>query len=80
METLYLWRYTHPCDGRVTTKDHFTQAEALRIFPDAERVEGSHRCVEPTGHVGWAFPSGLVRRADGAMVQAMGLSTVRPGS
>ena len=29
-----LWRYTHPRDGRVITKDHFSEAEALRIFPE----------------------------------------------
>jgi len=65
----FLWRYTHPRDGRVTTKDHFTEAEALRIFPEPERVEGSQVLVEPSGHIGWGFASGLVRRDDGAMVQ-----------
>ena len=29
-----LWRDTHPRDGRVITKDHFSEAEALRIFPE----------------------------------------------
>ena len=69
MDTIYLWRYTHPRDGRVTTKDHFTEAEARRIFPDAGRVEGSRVVAENGGHVGWGFASGLVRREDGAMVQ-----------
>ena len=35
----------------------------------AERVEGSLVLAEHTGHVGWGFASGLVRREDGAMVQ-----------
>lgn len=64
----YLWHYTHPRDGRVITKDHFTEAEALRIFRDAERVDGSLLAVEPSGHIGWGFASGLVSREDGAMV------------
>jgi hypothetical protein len=66
---LYLWRYTHPRDGLVTTKDHFTVAEAQRIFPDAERVEGSQVVAEAGGHAGWGFASGLVVREDGAMMQ-----------
>jgi hypothetical protein len=53
----------------VTTKDHFTEAEARRIFPDPERVEGSQVVADRGGHVGWGFSSGLVRREDGAMVQ-----------
>ena len=65
----YLWRYTHPRDGRIVTKDHFTEAEARRIFPDAERVEGSQVVAADGGHAGWCFASGLVRRDDGAMVQ-----------
>ena len=62
----YLWRYTHPRDGRVVTKEHFTEAEALRIFPEPERVEGSQVLAE---HVGWGLPADMVRRDDGAMVQ-----------
>ena len=69
METLHLWKYTHPRDGRVVTRDHFTEAEARRIFPDAERVEGSQIEAERCGHVGWCFPSGLVTRDDGVKVQ-----------
>ena len=65
----YLWRYTHPRDGRVTTMDHFSEAEAQRIFPDAERVEGSRVAAVNSRHFGWGFASGLVRREDGAMVQ-----------
>ena len=64
----YLWRYTHPRDGRVMTKDHFTEAEARRIFRDAERVEGSQVVAENGGRLGWGFASGLVRRANGPMV------------
>ena len=66
----YLWRYTHPRDGRVITKDHFTETEALRIFPEPERVEGSQAVAECGGHVGWGFSAGLVRREDGAIVQS----------
>ena len=69
MDTLALWRYSHPCDGCVTTKDRFTEAEALRIFPDAERVEGSEVVVEHFGHIGWSFTSNLLRREDGVIVQ-----------
>ena len=65
----YLWRHNHPRDGRVATKDDFTEAEALRIFRDAERIEGSRLAVEPSGHIGWGFASGLVPREDGAMMQ-----------
>lgn len=68
----YLWHYTHPRDGRVITKDHFTEAEALRIFPDAERVEGSLAVAADAGHIGWGFSAGLVRREDGAMVPPAG--------
>jgi hypothetical protein len=63
-----LWLYAHPCDDRVITKDHLTEAGALRIFPEAERVEGSEVVAEDTGHIGWGFSAGLVRRDDGAMV------------
>ena len=76
----YLWHYTHPRDGRVITKDHFTEAEALRIFPNPERVEGSRVVAANDEHVGWGFASGLVRREDGAMVQGIGLQIERPGS
>jgi hypothetical protein len=68
MET-FLWCYTHPRDGRVITKDHFTVSEALRIFPEPECVEGSKVIAENVGHIGWGFASGLVRREDGVMVQ-----------
>ena len=49
----YLWRYTHPRDGHVITKDHFTEAEATRIFPEPERVEGSLVLAEDGGRVEW---------------------------
>jgi len=74
-----LRRYTHPCDGRATTKDRFTEARALHIFPDAERFEGSALRVESTRHVGWAFASELVRRDDGATMHAIGLQIAGPG-
>ena len=64
----FLWRYTHPRDGRVTTKDDVTEAEALRIFPDAERVEGCEVTAERRGHIGWGFSSAWsgARTGDGA--------------
>lgn len=69
MDHLYLWRYSHPARGRVVTLDHFTEAEALRLFRDPERVEGSEVLAERSEHVGWGLPSGLVRReSDGAMM------------
>lgn len=76
----FLWRYTHPRDGRVITKDHFTEAEALRIFRDAERVDGSQVAADDAGHVGWGFASGLLTREDGAMVQSGGLPNENRGS
>lgn len=69
MDTVYLLRYANPRDGRVITKDRFAEAEARRIFPDAERVEASQVEAEHCGHIGWCFPSGLVRRSDGVMTQ-----------
>ena len=69
MDHLYLWRYSHPAGGRAVTLDHFTEAEALRLFRDAERVEGSEVLAEPHGHVGWGFGPGAVRRESvGAMM------------
>lgn len=68
MDHLYLWRYSHPAGGRVVTLDRFTDAEALRLFHDPERVEGSEMVAEPRPHRGWGFASGLVRRDDGAML------------
>ena len=47
MDHLYLWRYSHPAGGRVVTLDHFTEAEALRLFRDPERVDGSELIAEP---------------------------------
>lgn len=65
MDHLYLWRYSHPAGGRVVTLDHFTETEALRIFPEPERVEGSEVLTECGGHVGWGFGPGIERHADG---------------
>lgn len=53
-------------DGRVTKNDHFTEAEARRIFPDAECADGSEVVAEEGGQVGWGFALGLVRR-DGSV-------------
>ena len=74
------WRYTHPRDGRVTTKDHFIETEALRIFPEPERVEGSQVVAANAWHIGWGFASGLVRRDDGAMIPGIGPQIERPWS
>lgn len=49
METLYLWRYSHPTGARVVMLDRFTEAEALRVFPEPERVEGSDVQAEREG-------------------------------
>lgn len=68
MDHLYLWRYSHPAGGRVVTLDRFTEAEALRLFCDPEPVEGSELLPECRPDPGWGFASGLVRRADGAMM------------
>lgn len=57
-----------PSDGRVVARDHFKGAEALRLFRDPGRVEGSEMAAAHAGHVGWGFASGLVRRENGAMV------------
>ncbi len=76
----YLWRYTYPGDGRVTTKDHFTGAEALRIFRDAERVEGYQAVADDAEHVGWGLASGMVWLEDGAMMQDGGRQFEMPGS
>jgi uncharacterized membrane protein YagU involved in acid resistance len=53
----------------VITKDHFSEAEALCVIPDAGRVEGSEVVVEHFGHIGWSFTSNLLRREDGVIVQ-----------
>ena len=76
MDTLSIWRYTHPCDGCVTTKDQFTEAEALRIRPDSEDGEQVARCLRARRD----FASGLVRREGGVMVQVVGLQIEKPGS
>jgi hypothetical protein len=60
----------------VTPKDRFTEAEALRILPDAEPVEGSQVSADHVGHVGWSFASGLVMREDGAMMRPDSVATV----
>jgi hypothetical protein len=68
METRCHWLYTHPAWGRVMTKEPFTESEARSLLPDAERVEGTE--VElPVRSFGHSKPAGLVRRADGAMMQ-----------
>lgn len=84
-ENLYLWRYTHErTGGRRTTRHRMTEAEALQALIAPERVESSLIVVEPDRHnAGWSFASGLVRRADGAMMppeslRSPGLSSEPP--
>ena len=75
------------------TKDHCTEAEALRIFRNAECVAGSQDAAVNVGHHGPEFSAGLVRREDEARVQrtvasgarghfhpAAGLASARPCS
>lgn len=45
MEILYLSCYSHARDGCVTTMYHFTEAKALCVLMEPERVEDS-RLVE----------------------------------
>jgi hypothetical protein len=80
METRCHWRYTHPAWGLVITKEPFTEADARRLLADAERVDGSEVTAEHSGHIGWGFASGLVRREDGAMVQERWPPIERSGS
>lgn len=56
-----------PAWGRVITKEPFSEADAGRLLPDAERVEGTDVVVLEPLNVGHTFASGLVRRSDGAM-------------
>ena len=53
----------------MTTKEPFTEADALRLLPEAERIEGTDVIVQAPDYGGHAFPAGLVRRDDGAMMQ-----------
>ena len=66
-ETCCHWYHTHPAWSRVQTKEPFAESDALRLLPDAERVEGSE-VVAPVPTVRHAFASGLIRREDGALV------------
>ena len=72
-----LWRHTHPCDGRVVTKDHFTEAELLRLLPDADRAEETD-VVARIPAVGHRFTSGLTRREAGEYA-ATGTLVASPG-
>jgi hypothetical protein len=72
-ETRCHWHYTHPAWGRVITKEPFTEGDALQLLPDAERVEGTEVSM-PAPREGHTLASGLVRRADGAMMPPEDLS------
>lgn len=65
-ETRCHWYYTHPAWGRVITLEPFTEQDALRLLPDAERIEGTETVV-PVRQGGHSFASGLVQNANGAM-------------
>ena len=68
MTMTYFWRCTNPITGkRYRTRWHLTEEEARERLLDPERIEYGALAVEPiTG--GHSMPSGLVRRADGAMM------------
>lgn len=70
---------THtPRDGRVVTRDHFSAMDALRIFPEPERVDGSEVTAERAAHVGWGFASSLVTPALTCQTTKGADATVRP--
>lgn len=69
METIYFWQHTSTVTGRrVRTRHLLTEAEAdaARTLMDPVRVEYGALAIEPVT-CGHTMPSGLVRRADGAM-------------
>ena len=51
------WHYTHPAWGRVMTKEPFNEADARRLLPDAERVEGTDDVAPIPARAGHAFAS-----------------------
>ena len=65
-ETRCHWYYTHPAWGRVITSEPVTEMDALRLLPDAERIEGTETLV-PVRRGEHSFASGLVQNANGAM-------------
>lgn len=69
-ETRCHWTYTHPAWGRVVTKEPFTEADALRLLPEAVRVEGTDVVVPARSCAGHCFASGLTRNENGAMMPA----------
>ena len=68
METIYFWRFTSPMTGkRYTIRWRMTEVEARERLIDPERIESGALPVGPITGGGHSMPSGLVRRADGAM-------------
>ena len=68
METAYFWRCTNAINGRrYTTRWRCTEAAARQTLIDPERIECGALAIEPVT-CGHTMPSGLVRRADGAMM------------
>jgi hypothetical protein len=68
MDTHYFWRCTDAITGRrYTTRWRMTEAEARARLIEPERIEYGALTVEPST-AGHSMSSGLVRRADGAMM------------
>ena len=69
MEMTYFWRCTSLITGkRYTTRWRMTEVEARERLIDPERIEYGALAVGPITGGGHSMPSGLVRRADGAMM------------
>lgn len=69
MEMAYFWRCTSPITGkRYTTRWRMMEVEARVRLIDPERIECGALAVGPITGGGHSMPSGLVRRADGAMM------------
>jgi hypothetical protein len=69
MDMNYFWRCTSPITGkRYSTRWRMTEVEARKCLIDPERVEYGALAVGPITGGGHSMPSGLVRRADGAMM------------
>ena len=71
METLALWRWYLPdLKGKLKpSRWRMTELEAQKRHPGCAKVEGTLEIREFERDTGHTFPSGLVRRADGAMMQ-----------
>ena len=72
METHYLWRWWLPdLKGKLKpSRWRMTEVEAQARYPGCTRVEGSLEVRQIELGTGHSMDAGLVRRGDGAMVQA----------